>query len=60
MDRQDSAKTRVAIIGAGLVGATSAYSLMIGGLVSEIVLVDTDHERAVGEAMDLAHGVPFV
>lgn len=60
MDRQDSAKTRVAIIGAGLVGATSAYSLMIGGLVSEIVLVDADHERAVGEAMDLAHGVPFV
>lgn len=51
---------RVAVIGAGLVGSTFAYALMMSGLVPEIVLVDADHERAVGEAMDLNHGVPFV
>lgn len=60
MRLEDTGTARVAIIGAGLVGATCAYALMINGLVSEIVLVDTDHERAIGEAMDLAHGVPFV
>lgn len=60
MDFEETGTGRVAVIGAGLVGATFAYSLMISGLVSEIVLVDADRERAVGEAMDLAHGVPFV
>ncbi|MCZ7568554.1 MAG: L-lactate dehydrogenase [Ardenticatenaceae bacterium] len=60
MNVEETGTTRVAVIGAGLVGATFAYALMISGLVSEIVLVDADHERAVGEAMDLSHGVPFV
>jgi L-lactate dehydrogenase len=51
---------RIAVIGAGLVGATSAYALMMSRIASEIVLVDVDHERAVGEAMDLNHGIPYV
>jgi L-lactate dehydrogenase len=51
---------KVAIVGAGFVGSTFAYSLSISGLVSEIVLIDTDTERATGEAMDLSHGVPFL
>jgi L-lactate dehydrogenase len=51
---------RIAVIGAGLVGATSAYALMMSRMASEIVLVDVDHERAVGEAMDLNHGIPYV
>ncbi len=51
---------RIAVIGAGLVGATSAYALMMSRIASEIVLVDIDHERAVGEAMDLNHGIPYV
>ncbi|MBP7146753.1 MAG: L-lactate dehydrogenase [Acidobacteria bacterium] len=50
---------KIAVVGAGLVGATAAYALMIGGLASEIVLVDADRRRAEGEAMDLAHGAPF-
>lgn len=53
-------RTKISIIGAGFVGATSAYALMIGGLASEIVIVDINKEKAVGEAMDLAHGVSFV
>jgi L-lactate dehydrogenase len=50
---------RVAIIGAGHVGATTAYALLLSGLTPEIVLVDRDVRRAEGEAMDLMHAVPF-
>jgi L-lactate dehydrogenase len=50
---------RVAVIGAGHVGATFAYTLELSGLAAEIVLVDVDRGRAVGEAMDLGHAVPF-
>ncbi|MFP4662294.1 MAG: L-lactate dehydrogenase [Halanaerobiales bacterium] len=53
-------KDKVVIIGAGLVGATSAYAIMNWGLASEIVLVDIDRDRAEGEAMDLNHGAAFV
>lgn len=53
-------RTKISIIGAGFVGATSAYALMISGLASEIVIVDINKEKALGEAMDLAHGVSFV
>lgn len=51
--------TRVAVVGAGHVGATFAYALLLSGLASEIVLVDRDAERAEGEAMDLGHAVPL-
>ncbi len=50
---------KVAIVGAGAVGATFAYSLLIHGLASQIVIIDVDKNRAEGEAMDLNHGVPF-
>ena len=50
---------RVVVVGAGHVGATFAYALLLSGLAAEIVLVDVDRKRAEGEAMDLAHAVPF-
>lgn len=50
---------RVALIGTGHVGATCAYALLLSGLTPEIVLIDKDHRRAEGEAMDLMHAVPF-
>ncbi len=52
--------TKVSIIGAGFVGSTIAYTLMLSGLVSELVLVDTNKLKAEGEAMDLSHGAPFI
>jgi L-lactate dehydrogenase len=52
--------SKVAIVGAGFVGTTFAYSLLIRGLVSQIVLIDSDKDRVEGEAMDLSHGLPFV
>ncbi len=51
--------TRVAIVGVGNVGATCAYTLMMSGRASEIVLIDANKARAEGEAMDLNHAVPF-
>ena len=50
---------RVAVVGAGHVGATFAYALLLRGLASEIVLIDANQARAEGEAMDLAHAVPL-
>jgi len=50
----------IAIIGTGLVGSTTAYTLMQSGLTSEIVLIDVNMDKAKGEEMDLAHGMPFV
>ena len=51
--------TRVAIVGAGNVGATCAYALLMSGRAAEIVLIDANTARAEGEAMDLNHAVPF-
>lgn len=50
---------KVAVVGAGNVGATFAYALVLNGLVGEIVLIDVDRERAEGEAMDINHAVPL-
>jgi L-lactate dehydrogenase len=51
---------RIAVVGAGLVGSTAAYSILHRGLARELVLIDTDRARAEGEAMDLAHGLSFL
>jgi len=47
------------VIGAGHVGATFAFALLLSGLATELVLVDKDAARAEGEAMDLEHAFPF-
>lgn len=53
-------KDKLAVIGAGNVGATTAYTAMCGGLFSEIVIIDINKEKASGEALDMMHGVSFV
>lgn len=50
---------RVAVIGCGHVGATIAYALVTQGAAHEIVLLDSVHGLAEGEAMDLQHAVPL-
>ncbi len=52
--------SKVSIIGAGFVGSTTAYTIMMSGLASEIVLVDINKEKAQGDVMDMSHGVSFV
>jgi L-lactate dehydrogenase len=56
-NKQDT--TRIAIVGAGNVGATFAHTLMLSGLAAEIVLIDNNKAKAEGEAMDLNHAVPL-
>jgi L-lactate dehydrogenase len=51
--------SRVAIVGTGLVGATTAYALLISGAVPDIVLVDRDETRATGQLNDLRDAAPF-
>ena len=50
---------KVGVIGAGFVGATAAYAMMLNGTCSEIVLIDRDEARAKAEAADIAHGAPL-
>lgn len=50
---------KVTIIGAGFVGSTAAYTLMMSGLFSEMVIIDINETKAKGEAMDLNHGMPL-
>lgn len=52
-------KGKVAIVGAGFVGSSAAFALMNKGTVRELVLIDVNEKRAQGEAMDLAHGLPY-
>lgn len=53
-------KQKCGIIGCGAVGATIAFQLVNSGLFNEIVLIDLNKKKAEGEAMDIAHGIPFV
>ena len=50
---------KVAVIGCGFVGSSSAFALMQSGVFSEMVLIDADTKRAEGEAMDISHGISF-
>lgn len=51
--------SKVVIVGTGFVGMSYAYALVNQGAVEELVLLDLDYEKAVGEAMDLNHGLAF-
>lgn len=51
--------SKITVIGAGAVGATIANDLMIQGVASEIVLVDVNKKKALGEALDIYQGAPF-
>jgi glycine/D-amino acid oxidase-like deaminating enzyme len=50
---------KIGVVGCGMVGATSAYALVMSGVGREIVLVDVNGARAEAEANDIYHAVPF-
>jgi L-lactate dehydrogenase len=50
---------KIAIIGAGNVGATVAYTLLVTGGCDAISIIDTNQDKAQGEAEDLSHGLPL-
>lgn len=59
MNKQCNSR-KVVIVGAGNVGAAFAYALLQSGTAENIVLIDARREQAEGQALDLAHGLPFV
>ena len=50
---------KISLIGIGKVGSTIAYSILLKGLASEMVLVDCNHDVADGDALDLLHASTF-
>ena len=50
---------KVTVIGAGNVGATIAYTLSLGDIASQIVVVDINKEKVEGEVMDIVQGTSF-
>jgi len=52
-------RKKITILGAGNVGATIAFTLSLKGLCSEIVLIDINKDKSVGEALDIVQGTPF-
>ena len=50
---------KVVIVGAGAVGSTFAYALAQKGLAEQIILIDANQDFAQGQALDLAHGLPY-
>ncbi len=53
------AKRKVVLVGTGFVGMSMAYSMLNRGGVNELVLIDVDKEKTIGEEMDLSHGLPY-
>lgn len=50
---------KITIIGTGSVGSTIAYTLTTMGIANEIVMIDVNIKKAMGEALDIRQGVPF-
>ena len=50
---------KITVIGSGNVGSTIAYTMAVCGIASEIVMIDVNEEKSLGEALDIRQGVPF-
>lgn len=53
-------KSKIAIVGTGLVGSSTAFSLITQGVCDEILMIDINEERALGEVMDLNHCIEYL
>ena len=53
-------KSKVAIVGCGLVGSTTAFSLVTQGVVDEVLMIDINKERAYGEKLDLHDSIEYL
>ncbi len=60
MSESKFTKTKIAIIGAGAVGSTTAYVATLKNLAAEILLIDVNETKEAGEVMDITDGLCFV
>ncbi|MCX6122859.1 MAG: L-lactate dehydrogenase [Ignavibacteriales bacterium] len=59
MIAENNHSQKVGLVGTGFVGSSFAYALMHRGIASELVLIDANADKAIGEMMDLNHGLSF-
>ena len=52
-------KGKIVLVGTGFVGMSMAYSMLNRGGIQELVLIDIDKDKTIGEEMDLSHGLPY-
>ena len=52
-------KGKIVLVGTGFVGMSMAYSMLNRGGIEELIFIDIDKEKTIGEEMDLSHGLPF-
>ena len=52
-------KGKIVLVGTGFVGMSMAYSMLNRGGIEELILIDIDKDKTIGEEMDLSHGLPF-
>ena len=52
-------KGKVVLVGTGFVGMSMAYSMLNRGGIKELILIDINKDKTIGEEMDLSHGLPF-
>ena len=52
-------KGKVVLVGTGFVGMSMAYSMLNRGGIQELILIDIDKNKTIGEEMDLSHGLPY-
>lgn len=48
------------VIGVGAVGSTTAYTLLLRERMDELVLIDANRAKAIGDALDMNHGLAFL
>lgn len=60
MNKSAIKPTKIVVIGAGFVGSTAAYTLLLRQRMSELVLIDVNRDKALGDALDMNHGLPFI
>jgi len=58
--REDALEYKISIIGCGKVGMTTAYSILHDGVVNDLLLVDRNKSKIIGEQLDLEHGLSFL
>ena len=52
-------KGKVVFVGTGFVGMSMAYTMLNRGGVNELILIDINKDKTIGEEMDLNHGMPY-
>lgn len=53
-------KRRIVIVGAGNVGSTIAYTVLLRDIAPEIILIDRDQDKATGQVLDINHAIPYL